>query len=116
MAKKKVYISGPITGIPNNNINEFSRMASLLQGLGHDPVNPHEILKFDDSLCWADYMRADIVALMDCDAYVLLDGWGDSRGARIEKRLADDLSIPNITADIIWDVASDLKRIAGADI
>lgn len=114
--KKRVYISGPITGIANNNINEFSRMASLLHSLGHEPVNPHEVLKFDVNLSWSDYMKADIKALMDCDAYVLLDGWGDSRGARIEKRLADDLGIPNITASVIWDVEADLKRIAGADI
>ena len=110
----KVYISGPMTGIPDNNRDEFSRMASLLQAKGHEPVNPHDIIPtrrikmtagyIEEHIKdpkYLDYLKADIAELMTCDAYVLLDGWGDSRGARIEKCLADDLSIPNITGEVL---------------
>ena len=101
----KVYISGPMTGIPDNNRDEFSRMASLLQAKGHEPVNPHDIAvevnaRIKDPK-YLDYLKADLSVLMTCDAYVLLDGWGDSRGARIEKSHADDVGIPNVTAEII---------------
>lgn len=36
-------------------------------------------------------MKADIKLLMDCDAIYLLKGWEDSKGARIEKELAESL-------------------------
>ena len=110
----KVYISGPMTGIPDNNRDEFSRMASLLQAKGHEPVNPHDIIPtrrikmtagyIEEPIKdpkYLDYLKADIAVLMFCDAYVILDGWGDSRGARIEKGLADDLGIPNITGEVL---------------
>ena len=110
----KVYISGPMSGLDDNNRDEFSRMASLLQAKGHEPVNPHDIVPTRKIKITAgyieepikdpkylDYLKADIAVLMTCDAYVLLDGWGDSRGARIEKGLADDLGIPNMTGEVI---------------
>lgn len=110
----KIYISGPMTGITDNNRDEFSRMASLLQAKGHDPVNPHDIVPtrrirmtagyVEEPIkdpTYFDYLKADLAVLMTCDAYVLLDGWGDSRGAWIEKRIADDVGIRNVTADII---------------
>lgn len=116
----KVYISGPMTGIPDDNRDEFSRMASLLQANGHEPVNPHDIVPtrriqmtsgyikepiyIEEPIKdpkYLDYLKADIAVLMFCDAYVLLDGWGDSRGSRIEKGLADDLGIPNMTGEVL---------------
>ena len=101
----KIYISGPMSGLDDDNRDEFSRMASLLQAKGYEPVNPHDIAvevnaRIKDPK-YLDYLKADIAVLMFCDAYVLLDGWGDSRGARIEKGLADDLGIPNITGEVL---------------
>ena len=50
---------------------------------------------------YLDYLKADIAGAMTfCDAYVLLDGWGDSNGARIEKGNADDVGIRNLTFEI----------------
>ena len=110
----RIYISGPMSGLDDDNRDEFSRMASLLQAKGHEPVNPHDIIPTRRIQMTAgfveepikdpeyfDYLKADIAVLMTCDAYVLLDGWGDSRGARIEKGLADDLGIPNITGEVL---------------
>ncbi|MDD4572576.1 MAG: DUF4406 domain-containing protein [Sphaerochaeta sp.] len=101
----KVYISGPMSGLDDDNRDEFSRMASLLQAKGHEPVNPHNISKEAEARIkkpsYFDYLRADLAILMTCDAYVLLDGWGDSNGARIEKGLADDLGIPNMTGEVM---------------
>ena len=41
----RIYISGPMTAFPDTIRDEFSRMASLLQAKGHEPVNPHDIVK-----------------------------------------------------------------------
>ena len=110
----RIYISGPMSGLDDDNRDEFSRMASLLQAKGHEPVNPHDIIPtrriqmtagyIEEPIKdpkYLDYLKADIAVLMFCDAYVLLDGWGDSRGAMIEKGLADDLGIPNITGEVL---------------
>ena len=101
----KIYISGPMSGIQDDNKEAFYRMANLLQSKGHEPVNPHDISKEVNSRIskpsYNDYLKADLSVLMTCDAYVLLDGWRDSRGARIEKSHADDVMIPDVTAEII---------------
>ena len=110
----RIYISGPMSGLENLNRDEFSRMASLLQAKGHEPVNPHDIIPtrriqmtagyIEEPIKdpkYLDYLKADIAVLMTCDAYVLLDGWRDSNGSRIEKGLADDLGIPNMTGEVL---------------
>ena len=89
----KVYISGPITGVPNGNQTAFDQAAAKLLDRGHDPVNPHDLHAGAADTSWAGYMRRDIVALMGCDAVVVLDGWGNSRGARIERELAERLGL-----------------------
>ncbi len=88
----KIYISGPMTGLPDLNFPAFYAAAAELRAVGLDVVNPAEICP-DHAMAWADCMRADIVALMDCDAIVLLDGWVDSKGARLERHIAVQLGM-----------------------
>lgn len=90
----KIYISGPITGMPDLNRKAFSAMAAKIRDAGHIPVNPHEVCAhLSETATWADYMRLDIKAMMDCDAVAFLPGWWESRGACVEERLAIDLGI-----------------------
>lgn len=91
----RVYISGPITDMPDCNRSAFADAENKLRALGYDPVNPlHNGLPPDAA--WARHMKADIKLLMDCDALVWLDGWDKSRGARIEIKLADGLGMPAV--------------------
>ena len=78
--KPKVYISGPMTGIPEENRPEFERMEKLLDGMG---VNPHK-LDHNHGKTREEYMRVDLKALLCCDAILLLDGWERSHGALVE--------------------------------
>ena len=82
----KIYISGPMSGIPDNNRDEFSSMASLIQAKGHEPVNPHDIgMEVDTRIknpSYLDYLKADIAVLMFCDAYVLLGRMGGQQGCQ----------------------------------
>jgi len=108
----KVYIAGPITGEPQMNRPAFSLAADLLAGAGFEFVNPHELganLRRLRQLYdakppeWPDYMKVCIAALLGCDAILLLPGWERSRGATLEKHLADELAIPELRhADLSW--------------
>lgn len=42
------------------------------------------------------YMKADIIALMECDGIVLLHDWQFSRGAKVEMAVAEILGIPRL--------------------
>lgn len=104
----KAYISGPITGREETYEAAFEAAADVLMGDDRFsyPINPVTIgrdLKdaYPDAT-WADYMRADIKALCDCDAIVMLPGWMNSRGAKVEQRLAFDLGLKAF----IYDPAS----------
>jgi hypothetical protein len=115
----KVYLSGPISGVPFGNRPAFDDMADRLRANGFDPINPHDVgdalfaeveqastndgQALLDRLTWLDYMRADIKAMMDADAILLLPGWGGSRGACVENKLAALLDVPRFheLADLV---------------
>jgi hypothetical protein len=92
----RVYVSGPMTGLPAFNVPAFRQMAAQLRDLGFAVENPAE-----NPACgsWLDYMRLDIAALARCDWIIMLPGWLKSRGASIEHRLATDLGLPVFYAD-----------------
>ena len=79
----RLYVSGPMTGIPELNFPAFNTAAAHLRAAGFDVVNPAEI-NADPAKGWEACMRADIVALMSCDGVALLPGWAASRGAMLE--------------------------------
>ena len=104
----KVYISGPITGKPDGNIPAFQAAAEKLRAAGHEPVNPHDIDPSHDGECRPGYapgseghtsschMRADLRALLDCDAITMIDGWTTSRGAWAEHGAAGAIGLEEI--------------------
>ena len=95
----RVYISGPMSGLPDNNFPAFHAAAADLRGLGYEVVNPAEIdagVRADEvgtDAFWRACMRADIKALCDCGALALLPGWERSKGAHIELNLAHRLGM-----------------------
>ena len=95
--KKKCYISGKITGITNEVAIENFREASLhARFLGYEPINPMDIIPNGDEPKsekdkWSWCMRADLKEMMDCDAILMQENWGDSEGAIIEHNLAKHL-------------------------
>lgn len=98
MSRGKVYISGPITGVDFGNRFAFSCARSALELCGYEVIDPSEV-QLDDEATWSDYMRADLKLLLDCDYIYMLDGWEDSKGARIERELAENLRIEEIDLD-----------------
>ena len=89
---KTIYISGPMSNLPEFNFPAFYQAAEKLRELGHTVVNPAEINP-DAGLTWEQCMRADIKALCDCDILATLPGWEDSKGAHLEVHIAHRLGI-----------------------
>lgn len=87
----KLYLSGPMTGLPHLNFPAFFAEARRLRDLGYDVVNPAEINPDPDAE-WVDCLKMDIKALLDCDGIAMLPGWQTSRGARLEHHIASTLS------------------------
>jgi nucleoside 2-deoxyribosyltransferase len=91
----RVYIAGPISGIPERNMPAFEVAAASLRAAGYEVVSPLEVNP--EPTDWNTAMRKDIPHLCRCDAIVLLPGWEKSRGTRIEFGLAVNLNLSVMT-------------------
>lgn len=86
----KVYIAGPMTGLPHFNRPAFNQAALNLSFEKHVPLNPAIL---PDGLTEADYMAVGITMLQRAEAIFLLTGWQFSAGARAEHALALKLGL-----------------------
>ena len=86
------YISGPMTGQPDWNFPAFNERAAAMRAKGYRVVNPVEINP-DPSASRAACLRRDIEALLTCTAVMLLPGWRQSRGARLEAAIGRELGL-----------------------
>jgi len=89
---QRVYIAGPMTGLPDFNYPAFNAEAERLRALGFEVDNPAES-KAPACGTWEGYMRLAIAKLVACDIIALLPEWNESKGACIEKRIAEDLGM-----------------------
>lgn len=107
---KRIYISGPMTGLPELNFPAFNAAAAALRAKGLEVVNPAEINP-EGEKTWEQCMRADIKALCDCDTLAMLPGWENSKGAHLEVHLAHRLGMKVMPiADVALQLAVHLRR------
>ncbi len=98
------YIAGPMSGRPQFNVPLFNGVAAVLRERGLEVINPAELdspemqaaaLASDDGNLkalekktgetWGDVLARDVKVVADViDAIILLPGWEESRGARLE--------------------------------
>jgi hypothetical protein len=98
----KIYIAGPMRGLPLYNFPAFMAAAERIRAFGHTPVNPAERDIVEDGFDPAKdeakpfrfYMRHDLPLVMDCDAVAVLPGWEKSKGASLEVHVARECEIP----------------------
>lgn len=98
---KRIYLAGPMSGLPEFNYPAFHAEAARLRALGYHVENPAEN---PEPACksWGGYMRIAIPQMLSCDAIALLPNWLTSKGARIEWNLAVDLCMPiRLAADLV---------------
>lgn len=87
----RIYVCGPMTGLPEFNYPAFAAETTRLRALGYEVVSPAEINPNGGT--WQECMKRDIAQLMTCNLLVCLPGRTESRGARIETNLANELGI-----------------------
>jgi hypothetical protein len=94
-APGRVYIAGPMTGLPSFNYPKFHAQAKLLRGLGYEVVSPAELheLSTPEEGRWVEYMKIALAALLSCDSIYCLNDWSHSRGAKLEWQVAQALGL-----------------------
>jgi hypothetical protein len=103
----KVYIAGPMSGMPDWNFPAFFEAERQLLELGYNVINPahndgatvQEALESAGSPdrpnnMWSWYMRRDLPHVMEVDILCVLPGWQNSKGAKLEVHVAQAIGIP----------------------
>lgn len=88
----RIYIAGPMTGMPDFNYPTFRAVAARLTEAGFIAVSPLDNGLPTDAP-WAAHMRADLPMLMTCDGVAMMDGWQASKGANVERNAAMGVGI-----------------------
>lgn len=91
-----LYLSGPMSGIPDFNAAAFFRATDTLREKGYTVINPHELPEPDitgmsELEAWAEYLARDVVLFAKITSpvvLVLLPGWERSRGSLLERAVA----------------------------
>lgn len=88
----RIYVAGPMSGLPLLNHPAFHAAAAELRALGYEVENPADN-PTPPCGSWLAYMRMAVAQVAKCDAVVMLPGWEQSRGARVEFQLAVGLDL-----------------------
>lgn len=93
---RRIYLAGPMTGLPEYNYPAFNAEAARLRALGYHVENPAEN---PEQSSWEDYLRQAIRQMLTCDMVALLPGWEGSRGAGFERSVALQVGMALVLAD-----------------
>lgn len=116
---KRVYLAGPMTGIPGFNFPLFNQAAADLraqgfevfnpaekdndiygEGIGDNPTGSIEEIKESHNFDPRETIRVDLMTIIDwADAIYLLPGWQNSRGAKAEVALGEYLGLEFVQLD-----------------
>lgn len=87
-----IYISGKITGVANYKERFVKAEKYLRTNYPQAEIfNPATIQFYGGDKSWADYMKYDLERLLKCDTIYMLTNWKTSKGAKLEKRIAEEL-------------------------
>lgn len=127
----RVYLAGPMTGIPAMNFHAFDAAAADLRARGYDVVSPSELddpedraaalgsedgdlSKLESGKSWGDFLARDVKLIADegIEAIVVLPDWEQSRGARLETFVGRLCGLPillyrkgdNLPGMCRWDI------------
>lgn len=105
MTKRRIYLAGPMTGLPEFNYPAFNSAAEILrENRKNYVINPAENFNghtgherwiyIDESVDQIQGLaKLNYSSEIDC-MVVTLDGWAESSGARLEVDLAHQLGLP----------------------
>ena len=122
MSKRRIYLSGPMTGIkPREYRRRFREAAAILRRHGYGCINPcrvwacrfpwiYKAMEFclGHSKAYALILAYDLILLMTrADGIAMLPGWQASRGAQIENFVARHFPMMGISKA----AAEEIERI-----
>lgn len=102
----KVYIAGPVTGVPGYQIH-FAKAEKLLESKGFEAVNP-VAPGLVAGKGYRYYINRGLRMLEDCDFIAMLPGSERSEGARLELHYATLVGLP------IMQISEDYTELLGA--
>lgn len=90
-----IYLAGPMTGKPDFNSAEFAKYAEKYRADGFKVFSPPEMDEGDWTKPYEYYIRRDLGVFLNesVERVYLLPGWQESKGARLEKHLAEVLGL-----------------------
>lgn len=91
MKAKIVYVSGPITGMPDNNKTAFDSACEHWRDKGWVALNPLNYKGENEKFIMIKEI-SDLI--LKADAIYMLSGWENSLGAQIEHLFARKFDIP----------------------
>lgn len=103
MPAKRIYLAGPMTGLPEYNYPAFHAEAARLRGLGFHVENPAEN-QAPECGTWEGYMRNSVRQMLTCDAVAFLPGWAESRGALLERYIAQQVGLATVPVSVLAEL------------
>lgn len=90
-----IYMSGPMTGIPEFNAPAFAAYTAKYRALGFRVISPAELDGDDHGQPYRHYLRRDMNVLLDehVERIYMMPGWESSRGAKLERHAAEAVGI-----------------------
>ena len=109
----KLYLAGPMRGIPEFNFPAFARYAAQLRSQGHEVFSPAERniakvgdiskgnLTGDNAVAEQEHgfnlreaLKDDMMYIcLEADGIAIMPGWENSKGARAERATAEALGL-----------------------
>lgn len=117
---RRIYVAGPMTGLPELNYPAFHDATARLRDKGWHVENPAENHDphVDASCHWTAYMRMGLSQVATCHAIYLLPGWQQSKGASLEYMVAQQLGLQILVhdqqEDVLQEWLHDLEQSAPA--
>ena len=92
--KKRIYISGPISGHDMEERRKtFKMVQTFLEAQDYEAVNPMEN-GLPDGATTREHMKRDIELLMTCDYIYMMRRWTHSKGCKVEFDVATSIGLP----------------------
>ncbi len=123
----RLYLAGPMTGIPRFNFPMFDVWAAHLRGAGFKVLSPHETdtpevqaaarasafghpgdIPGHGTTTAPETLAKNVAEVATCEGVALLPGWAKSSGSRHEVETAVRLGLP-VAPVALW-------QLAGADV
>jgi len=93
MRRKKIYLSGPISGYKYEERKcTFSKIREIFELVGYEVMNPLEN-GLPQEASTKQHMKEDIKMLLESDKIFMMNGWNHSAGCHTELSVATALGL-----------------------